>query len=302
MDTELHKQSIKKCSHTASCWCLWPCKEGSALQPQLVFTQGLFSAEARRMKLHGPAGISQHLRASGSQRCRAAGHTAVPRAVPAGPLSSVSQVLQAPFQVPSPQQGLSFHRSVHSQHCCVLWGTPCQHSLPVPARATAGGDFQFAFSLLFLVSPLRWGLRLWLRLKNQTPTKRAGKMIKHFPLCWMHCQLKYPLISAPFHLTVYGITRAQTQGSDVEEETTPSAIEHSLATTDPTADLSTQHSSVLCCPSPLSTSVSWVNGSNILNKLLMCSHNSKPVTLRAFILLDVPKRRGLDASVCIFLD
>lgn len=137
-----HKyRNSQRCSHTASCGCLWPCKEGSALQPQLVFTRG-----------QKDGALWACWDCSASQRCRAAEHTAVPRAarMPAGPLSSISQLLQTPFQVPPPQQELSFHRGVHCQPSVSSEAHPVS-TASVPARATAGGisSLHFHFCSLF---------------------------------------------------------------------------------------------------------------------------------------------------------
>lgn len=175
--------AAQPCVHTGALKC-WGQKDG-ALWAWWDFSasQSFWLLEVLSFRAHSSAQSSKDTSRASQQ------HLPTPSNTISGPITSARAALS---------QNCSFPTLL----------CPLKHILPkepLPARATAGGDFQFAFSLLFLVSPLRWGLRLWLRLKNQTPTKHEGKMIKHFPLCWMHCQLKYPLISAPFHLTVYGV-------------------------------------------------------------------------------------------------
>lgn len=95
-------------------------QEGLSPAAQAVFTEGLSSTEPRRMELCGPGGISQHLRAFGSEALSCRAHSSAQSSRDAGPVSNTSQLLQTPLQVPSLLQELPFHTSVHFQPHYVL--------------------------------------------------------------------------------------------------------------------------------------------------------------------------------------
>lgn len=180
----------------------------------------------------------------------------------AGPVSNTSQLLQTPLQVPSLLQELPFHTSVHFQPHYVLWSTPCPSSLSLLARATAEGGFPVCiFTFVPCFTPQ---MRTPTLTQTEEPnTNRAWReddqalssLLNALPIETSSHFSPFPPHSLWNHQSTDRAVMWKRRLFPVPWNTP----------WHPTVDLAKQHSSILCCPSALSTSMSWVNGSSIFN-------------------------------------
>lgn len=127
-------------------------------------------------------------------------------------------MLELSFYKPFPKYAMSFEADT-----CRRAARLSQQELKLTRR--------FLVFISTIVPCLKFQTRTQILTLTEEPNTNQveGKMIKHFPLRWMHCRLKLsPLFQPQYPLSTSLFTESpkHRQGSDVEETTIPNAIRH----------------------------------------------------------------------------
>lgn len=233
--------AAQTCVHTGALEC-WGQKDG-ALWARWDFSasQSFWLSEVLSCRAHSSAQSSKDASRASRQ------HLPTPSNAVSGPTTSARTHFTEVF-IPKPAVSFEAHPA---------------RAASLPARATAGGisSLHFHFCSLFYPSDEDSDSDSDWRTKHQPSVK--GRWSSTF--LFGECTANWNIPSfQPLSTSLFMESPKHRQGSDVEGETIPSAIKHSFTSTDPIVVLS-KRSSVLCCPSPLGTSMSWVNGNSIFN-------------------------------------